>query len=589
MMSLSFVMFTTLLQKIRTFLHSRFRPECIEFIRNQKYSRSLFFSDLQAGLVLSLVSLPMAIAFGIASGVTPQQGIITAIVGGLIISFCGGSKVLIAGPAGAFIIIVLGVLAEFGESGLFVATMMAGIMLVIMGLLKLGSIVKLIPYPIVVGFTAGIAITLLSSQIKDFFGYQSNEVHSDFLSRWKDFFLHISDINIGSTIIGIITVLLIIYIKRITCKIPGSLVAVIFTTLFTYITQNFYVIDIFKHVSVIGDKYLIDSIVPKPSIPDFSFSTLQLLFPSAFTIAMLGAMESLLFATVVEGMTGRRHRSNTELVAQGLANITSPLFGGIPVTGSLARTVTSLQNGGKTMFAGVIGALMLLLIMLFMGKFAMLIPMPCLAGILFMIAYNMSEWRTCKSFVQSNKYDAAVLLTTLFLTLMFGLTVAIQVGLLMAVLIFLKRITESSNVKMVENNILNTEEEEPLVEQDTLVIAKGIQVYEINGPFFFGIANKLTGLEVDDPLRRPKVKIIRMRMVPFVDSTGARNLSMLVTKSQKDGIKIILSGVTRPVYKELKAFGVVEKIGKENIYDHISKAVAAANAIIESQKVKDKK
>lgn len=568
-----------MMKKIREFLYTRFRPEIGTVLKNG-YNKATFLSDLQAGIIVALVSLPMAIAFGIASGVTPEQGIITAIIAGFFISCFGGSRVQIGGPTGAFIVILFGIVQQYGHSGLLVATLLAGVILVIMGLLRLGNIIKLIPYPIVVGFTSGIALTIFSSQIKDFFGFQSAPTASDFVSKWTDFIANCGSSSLGAIIVGAATILIIIYFPRITSKVPGSLIAILFTTSGIYILQHVYNVPLFDGVETIGDRFKINASLPDPVTPAMSLQTIQMLFPSAFTIAVLVAIESLMSLVVVDGITGHKHRSNTELIGQGLANIASPLFGGIPVTGAVARTITNIKNGGKTPIAGIINSVVLILILLFLGNLAMLIPMSCLAGVLFIVAYNMSEWRTFKVMLKGGKYDVAVLLTTFFLTLIFGLTTAIEIGLLIALLTFMKRVTESCNVKVIQDNIADSEDEETTDNNEDLTVAAGIAIYEIDGPFFFGIANKLDELEVNHTIKKPKVKIIRMRKVPFVDSTGAKNLHLILIKSKNEGVQLILSGITETVYSDLEKAGFVDALGEEFIFSHIAQAVEKANVIV---------
>lgn len=567
---------------LRKFLSTRFRPALLTVIR-EGYTLKTFWLDLQAGVIVALVALPMAVAFGIASGVTPEQGIITAIIAGVVIALFGGSRVQIGGPTGAFIVILFGIVQTYGHSGLVVATLLAGIILVIMGLLKLGTLIKLIPYPIVVGFTSGIALTIFSSQIKDFFGYSVVSAKTDFFSNFQNLIVEINNISISSVMIGLITILIIIYFPRISRKLPSSLIAILLMTVLLYTIQHLYPIAFFSGVETIGDRFNITNHLPQPVTPEMSLSVIQQLFPSAFTIAVLISIESLLSLVVVDGMTGQKHRSNTELIGQGLSNIVSPLFGGIPVTGAVARTITNIKNGGQTPIASIINAIVLLLILLFLGKLAMLIPMSCLAGILFTVAYNMSEWRTFKAMLRGDKHDVTVLLTTFFLTLFFGLTIAIEIGLLIATLSFMKRVTESCNVKTITENMAGTEDEESVAETEELPIHKDIAIYEINGPFFFGIANKLSELEINRTLYKPKVKIIRMRKVPFVDSTGARNLTMLWKKSQEEGIRLILSGVTPTVYQDLQKVGFIEKIGENNVFDHILKAIESANQTVSNK------
>lgn len=549
-----------------------FRPQIIDSLKN--YNREKFMSDLMAGIIVGIVALPLAIAFGIASGVSPEKGLITAIIGGFIVSFLGGSTVQIGGPTGAFIVIVYGIVQNYGVQGLAIATVMAGIMLVIIGFLRLGTIIKFIPYPIVVGFTSGIALTIFTTQIKDLFGLSIERVPSDFISKWVVYIQNIGSMDLWPLLIGVLSILIIVFTPKVLKKIPGSLVAIIVMTVVVYFLRNHFGL---LSIETIGDRFTIDASLPAPESIPFNMETINKLLPSAFTIAMLGAIESLLSATVADGVTGDKHRSNTELIAQGAANIVVPIFGGIPVTGAIARTMTNINNGGRTPVAGIIHAVVLLLIFLFLSPLTKHIPMACLAGVLVIVSYNMSEWRSFKALLKNPKSDVIVLLVTFFLTVIFDLTIAIEIGLLIAVLLFLKRIMDVSEVS-VQTNELDLSDNESQVEEK-LTIPKDVEVYEIDGPFFFGIANKF-----EEKMRmignNPKVRIIRMRKVPFIDSTGIHNLESLCKKSQSLDIQIILSGVLPNVREALENAGMDEVVGKENICGNINLALERANEIL---------
>lgn len=535
-------------------------------------------ADLMAGIIVGIVALPLAIAFGIASGVSPERGLFTAIIGGFIVSFLGGSNVQIGGPTGAFIVIVYGIIQNFGVEGLAIATVIAGIMLVLMGVLKLGTVIKFIPYPIVVGFTSGIALTIFATQMKDLFGLSIEKVPADFLSKWVVYFQHIDTINWWALLIGLLSILVIVYTPRVSRKVPGSLVAIIVMTLIVFVLRNYAGI---TAIETIGDRFVINAALPTPEGFSFNLETINRLLPSAFTIAMLGAIESLLSATVADGVTGDKHNSNTELIAQGAANIVVPLFGGIPVTGAIARTMTNINNGGRTPVAGIIHAVVLLLILLFLGPLTKHIPMACLAGVLIIVSYNMSEWRTFRSLMKNPKGDVAVLLVTFFLTVIFDLTIAIEIGLLIAMFIFMTRVTETTKISVTTDQIDLSEGSEVAVEEETLVLPQGVEVYEIDGPFFFGIANKFESVmqRVGD---KPQVRIFRMRKVPFMDSTGLHNLESLLRLSQAEEIQLILSGVNDTVRNLLIKSGFAEKIGKENICSNINEAVLKAGERVAS-------
>ncbi len=533
-------------------------------------------SDFMAGIIVGIVALPLAIAFGIASGVSPEKGIITAILGGFIVSFLGGSNIQIGGPTGAFIIIVYGIIQNFGIEGLAIATVIAGILLILMGIFKLGTVIKFIPYPIVVGFTSGIALTIFTTQMKDLFGLTMDKVPADFISKWIAYFEVIHTINLWPLLIGVASIIIIVLTPKISKKVPGSLVAIITMTIVVYILRSHFGI---TSIETIGDRFTIQAQLPQPETIRFNMETINLLLPSAFTIALLGAIESLLSATVADGVTGDKHNSNTELIAQGAANVIVPIFGGIPVTGAIARTMTNINNGGKTPIAGIIHAIVLLQILLFLGPLTKHIPMACLAGVLIIVSYNMSEWRTFRSLMKNPKSDVSVLLVTFLLTVIFDLTIAIEIGLLIAMLLFMRRVAETTRVSVATDSIDLSDEGEIHHDEEVLILPKGVEAYEIDGPFFFGVANKF-----DDVMQiigdKPKVRIIRMRKVPFMDSTGLHNLESLVRLSQAEHIHIILSGVNEQVHRILIKSGFETRIGAENICSNIDEAIRRAEDFI---------
>jgi SulP family sulfate permease len=555
-----------------------FNPKLFTALKN--YSKEKFLTDLMAGVIVGIVALPLAIAFGIASGVSPEKGLITAIIGGFIVSFLGGSSVQIGGPTGAFIIIVYGIIQQFGLSGLAVATVLAGLMLVGMGVLRLGNVIKFMPYPIIVGFTSGIALVIFTTQIKDLFGF-GMEAPSDFISKWIAYGKAITTLNIWSLFIGIISILIIVYSPRVIKKIPGSLIAIIVITLLVYLLKNYLGI---TGIETIGDRFEIDPSLPKPQTVPINLSTINLLLPSAFTIAMLGAIESLLSATVADGVTGDRQNSNTELIAQGAANIVTPLFGGIPVTGAIARTMTNINNGGRTPVAGIVHAGVLLFILLFLGPLTKHIPMACLAGVLIIVAYNMSEWRTFRSLLKNPKSDVIVLLVTFFLTVVFDLTIAIEIGILLAMVLLVKRVSETSRISVIKDELNMQSDAEKTADNDKLVLPAGVEVYEIEGPFFFGVANKFENsmrwAGVDT--KRPKIRIIRMRKVPFMDSTGLHNLESLYRLSKTENVQLILSGVNEKINLLLERSGFADKIGEKNILSNINEALERARELSDS-------
>ncbi len=555
-------------------------------LRERSLSKETVFKDIIAGLIVGVVAIPLAIAFGIASGVSPQQGLITAIIAGFIVSFFGGTSVQIGGPTGAFIVIIAGIIHQFGFTGLIIATTLAGIMLVIMGLLRLGDVIKFMPYPIIVGFTSGIAVVIFSTQIKDFFGLTALDgseliVPTEFIDKWIVYFQNFSTINPWATLIAVVTVVIGFTWQRVTKVIPGSLIAIIFCTLISLVLSTYFGIEL----TTIGNKYPElsgGSPLPKPVTPAITMTSIRLLISPAFTIAMLCAIESLLSAMVADGVIGKKHNSNTELIAQGMANIVTPFFGGIPATGAIARTMANINNGGRTPIAGIVHAVFLLLIYLFLMPLAAHIPFACLAGILVIVAYNMSEWRTFKSILKDPKADVAVLLITFTLTVVFDLTIAIQIGLLLAAILFIKRVMDTSGITVIENEIARTEDREAL-DVELEKIHRDIEIYEIDGPFFFGIANIFEDLSSTHKKHTPKVRIIRMRKVPFIDSTGIKNLRSLCQRSKKDGVQVILSGVTREVRTTLDNSGFTPNFGSEYIFSHISHALDKAEELITEQ------
>lgn len=552
-----------------------FKPSLLTSLRN--YDKKTFMSDIMAGIIVGIVALPLAIAFGIASGVSPEKGIITAIVAGFVISVFGGSKVQIGGPTGAFIIIIYGIIQQHGLQGLTIATLMAGVFLILFGLLHLGTIIKYIPYPIVVGFTSGIAVTIFTTQIKDLFGLSIESVPSDFVEKWIVYIQNMSTIDFWSAAIGILSVIVIALTPRFSKKIPGSLIAIIIMTIGALLLKNLCGI---TSIETIGDRFTISSELPDAQMPGITWETIKSLVSPALTIAILGAIESLLSATVADGVVGEHHDSNTELIGQGLANLASPIFGGIPATGAIARTMTNINNGGKTPIAGIVHAIVLLLIFLFLMPLAQYIPMACLAGVLVVVSYGMCGWRSFKALMKNPKSDVTVLLITFFLTIIFDLTIAIEVGLIIACLLFMKRMSESTDVKVIMDEI-DPNEEADLATQNTehLIIPEGVEVYEINGPYFFGAGNRFEEIMAGFG-DRPKVRIIRMRKVPFVDSTGIHNLSNLCEMSHKEGIQIVLSGVNPKVHAVLEKAGFYNLVGKENICSHIDDALNRAKEIL---------
>lgn len=557
--------------------NSYFAPRLLSELRH--YNKAKFAADLMAGLIVGIVALPLAIAFGIASGVSPSQGILTAIIGGFIVSALGGSRVQIGGPTGAFIVIIYGIVSDpnLGLSGLMLATMLAGIFLILLGVCHLGTIIKFIPYPIVVGFTSGIAVTIFTTQIKDLFGLTiAGKMPGDFLSKWLVYFQNFDTVDWVTTAIGVLSIVIIALTPKVSKKVPGSLVAIIVMTIGVYFLNTYTDMK----VLTIGDQFgEIKASIPSLQVPNLSWESVKSLFPTAMVIAVLGAIESLLSATVADGVCGDHHNSNQELIGQGVANLCTPLFGGIPCTGAIARTMTNINNGGRTPVAGIIHAAVLLVIFLVLMPLAAYIPMSCLAGVLVIVSYNMSGWRTFMQLMKNPKSDVIVLFITFLLTVIFDLTIAIEVGLLIACLLFMKRVAESTQIKVIADEIDPNDETDAEVHEEHLRIPQGVEVYEINGPYFFGIANKFEELmaAMED---HPKVRIIRMRRVPFIDSTGIHNLQDLCEMSHREGTHIVLSGVTPNVYSVLEHNGFCHLLGKDHICPNINVALERASAIV---------
>ena len=546
-----------------------FRPKLLSTLKG--YNLETFSKDFMAGIIVGIVAIPLAIAFGIASGVGPTEGLVTAIIAGLLISVFGGSKVQIGGPTGAFIVIIYGIIQQFGLGGLAIATIMAGVMLVLMGVFRLGSIIKFMPYPIIVGFTGGIAITIFSTQMNDLFGMGIENVPANFIDKWVCYFDNIGNINWWSFAVGILSILIIVYTPKFSKKIPGSLLAIVIMTLVCWLLERFAGV---TSIATIGDLYTLPSGLPEwrlPSIPEGEtiFSTMQSLLPVAFTIAMLGAIESLLSAMVADGVIGDKHNSNTELIGQGIANIVVPFFGGIPATGAIARTMANINNGGRTPIAGVIHTAVLLCVLLLLGGLVGAIPMPCLAGVLIMVSYNMSGWRTIRSMCRQSRSDIAILFTTLLLTVIFDLTIAIEIGLVLAVVLFMRRIMENTSISVLTDELGVHNDGE--ADDEKITIPDFVEVYEIDGPFFFGIANKFE--EMARTRSSAKVRIIRMRKVSFIDATGLHNLEIFINASLDGGRKIILSGVNENVFRSLDRSGLLAKVGKENVLANIHAAL----------------
>lgn len=569
------------------------KPELFNTLKT--YNRQKFMTDLMAGIIVGIVALPLAIAFGIASGVSPEKGIITAIVAGFIISFLGGTKVQIGGPTGAFIVIIYGIVnnPEYGLSGLIVATMLAGVILILLGVFKLGAVIKFIPYPIIIGFTAGIAVTIFTTQMGDVLGLTQSAVDAagntttiplktpgDFIGKWICYFQHIDTFNLWNFLMALLAIIIIVGLPcalrkvPVLNKIPGSLYGILIVTGVVLLLKNQFGIEC---IDTIGDRFQIKAQLPDMEVPNITWAMVQKLMPVAFTIAILGAIESLLSAAVADGVIGDHHNSNSELVAQGVANLVTPLFGGIPATGAIARTMTNINNGGRSPIAGIIHAVVLLLILLVLMPYAEYIPMAALAGVLVIVSYNMSGWRTFRGLLKNPKSDVATLLVTFILTVIFDLTIAIEVGLVIAAVVFVKRVMETTEINVVKDELdNNTETARVRWHSEQLEVPKGTEVYEINGPYFFGIANKFEDIMSNLAGPRPKTRIIRMRKITFIDSTGIHNLQNLIEMSHSDGIQVILSGVNDNVKNILLKNGFADLLGEDRICANIYLAIEKA-------------
>ncbi|OGW85990.1 MAG: sodium-independent anion transporter [Omnitrophica bacterium RIFCSPHIGHO2_02_FULL_46_11] len=546
------------------------KPKLFTTLKN--YSWPEFRKDFTSGVVVGIVALPLAIAFAIASGVSPERGLFTAIIAGFLISALGGSRVQIGGPTGAFVVIVYSIVQKHGMDGLLIATVMAGVFLMMMGFFRFGSAIKFIPYPVVVGFTSGIALIIFSSQVKDFFGLPMGTVPADFWEKWVVYAHHFGGINYYALAVGAISIVIIIFWKKVSQRIPGPLVALIVSI---FLVRIFHL-----PVETIGSRFgVIPHVLPPPSLPHVDFEMVRNMIPSAITIALLAGIESLLSAVVADGMIGGKHRPNMELVAQGIANAVSPLFGGMPAAGAIARTATNINNGGRTPVAGMVHALVLLMIMLFFGKWAVLIPLATLAAILIIVAYHMSEWHSFLMTLKSPKSDVAVLLTTFSLTVILDLTVAIQVGMLLSVFLFMRRMALVTNVEVITRELVDEEETEDPNAISKREVPPQVEVYEINGPFFFGAVHQFReAMNVTG--KTPKVRIIRMRDVPAIDATGIHALKEEYANSKKHGIAFILSDVHTQPLIALERSGLLDAIGEDNVFGNIDDALNRAREIL---------
>lgn len=553
-------------------MQSRFKPKLLTVLR-EGYTRRLFLRDLGAGTIVGVLALPLALAFAIASGVKPEQGLFTAIVAGFVISALSGSRVQIGGPTGAFIVIVYGIVQRFGYDGLAVATLIAGVLLVIMGIARLGSVIQFMPYPVTVGFTAGIALIILTSQLRDFLGLQMSNVPAEFVEKWAAYGTALPTYNLSAAGVALATVVILVYWARLSRKVPSPIVAIVATTAVVHLLH--------LPVETIGSRFgSVPSALPVPRLPHVDMALLRQLFSPAVSIALLAGIESLLSAVVADGMTGRRHRPNTELIAQGVANIASPIFGGIPATGAIARTATNVKNGGQTPFAGIIHAAVLLLIMAFFGKWASLVPMATLAGILVVTAYHMSEWRLAARVFRSTKSDTAVMVTTFLLTVMVDLSLAIQVGVVLASLLFIKRMADVTHTTAYLEDMLDDSEPEDADSIRLRDVPKGVAVFEINGAFFFGAADKFKST-LNTVQKKPKVLILRMRHVLSLDATALRALEDVFHKARRDGTTVILSGVHAQPLVVMKQSGFADLVGVDNMVSTIDQALARARALTE--------
>lgn len=552
-----------------------FTPKLFSIIRDGITKKQLL-KDVTAGLIVGIVALPLAIAFAIASGVSPDKGLITAIIGGLIISVLGGSRVQIGGPTGAFIVIIYAIVQEHGVNGLTIATFMAGFILIAMGLARMGNLLKYIPYPLIVGFTSGIAVIIFSSQIKDFFGLSIQSVPADFIDKWKVYALNFNQINWIAVVIAVSTILIAFNFHRITSKIPGSIVAILLSTAAVYWLN----LPVNTIETTFGD---IPNHISLPSFPHVNYDTVKALIQPAFAIALLGGIESLLSAAVADGMIGGRHRSNAELVAQGTANCFSAMFGGIPATGAIARTATNVKNGGRTPIAGITHAVVLLLIMLLLSPLAKLIPMACLAGILIVVAYHMSEWRQFKSLLKGNKLDVLILLVTFFLTVVFDLVIAIEVGIVLSSFVLMKRMSESLSIQSGADFFPDQNGgSEKLFDDELPKLPNGVAMFEISGALFFGAAQTFQDT-INQLQKNPKVLILRMRNVPFIDATGVYRLKEMIKQFNNQKVSILLSGMNPQIKADLEKANIYTVLNRDNLLDNIDDSLKRANEILKQE------
>ena len=549
-------------------MNSIFHPKLFTLLKDGIPQKQIY-ADLLAGIIVGIVALPLAIAFAVASGVSPEKGIITAVIAGIIISALGGSRVQIGGPTGAFIVIVYGIVETYGIDGLLISTILGGIILIVFGLFKLGNLLRYFPEPLIVGFTSGIALVIFSTQIKDAFGLNIDHVPSEFFNKWMTYLHHLNDINLYALSITVATIVITVYFKHITTKVPGSFVAIV---LLSVLVQFFDI-----PVTTIGTFFSTIQSDITFSLPSFQLTDLSIYLAPALTIALLGGVESLLSAVVADGMIGGNHRSNTELIAQGIANIVTPFFGGIPATGAIARTATNVKNGGRTPIAGITHALVLLFIMLFFIDFAKLIPMSILAGILIVVSFNMSEYKSFISILKGSPYDYSIMLITFILTVLVDLTFAIQIGIVLASLLFMQRMANVDDAKLVKSD-----DEDDIENYNKL--PKGISVYEIGGPLFFASA-KQYAQQLDNMGRQSKILIIRMRYVSFIDSTALHNFKETITILKESGVKVLTSGTNDEVFQALKSHKVVALIGEENMHRTYLRAIAQAKAWLSNQTV----
>ena len=550
-----------------------FSPKLFTCLKD--YSKQQFITDCVSGFIVGIVAIPLAIAFAIASGVSPDKGLFTAIIAGFCVSMLGGSRVQIGGPTGAFVVIVYGIVQKHGVDGLIIATLMAGVLLIIMGVAKVGSAVKFMPHSVIVGFTSGIAVIIFSSQVKDFLGLRIDHVPAEFVAKWRVFIEHVGTVNVDALALGLLTVLIVFLFPKISKRVPGALVALISIS---FLAAFFHL-----PVETIGSRFGdLPHVLPVPTFPHVSFLTIHELFQPALTIAILGAVESLLSAIVSDGMIGAKHRSNTELIGQGIANIASALFGGIPATGAIARTVTNIKNGGRTPVAGIVHAITVLLIMMFFGIWIKFVPLACLAGILVVVAYYMSEWRSFCELLKWSRGGRMVLLSTFFLTIFVDLNAAIEWGVVLASFVFMKRMSDATNIKVMAKDFEEDENDQDR-QLSGFVLPDRVEVYEVNGPLFFGAANRFD--EIERQLNSsPKVRILRFRDVPLIDSTGMHALRSFYNKCKRDQIALIITGLHVQPLNEMVKANLYELIGEDNVFSGMKEAIQRACELMNSPK-----